>query len=477
MAEADAYAIAELTTRAARDVLDIPLSSVRFARGDALEMVALTTDLDPPPNVSDRPPYPIDGTIPGRVYRTGERAVGNVENTDDGLDRDPVESGAYIPLGDHGVFSIGAREPDAFGETDVQLATVLAANAEAALDRAEKEAELRQERDDFAALFENIPDPTIEVVMRDDQPIVKRVNSAFEETFGYEAETVRGEDLDEYVLPDDPEKRVSATEYNSRIQAGESLHAEVRRVTSDGLRDFIIHTVPHDVGAETARGYAIYTDITEQKQRERELKRQNERLDEFASVVSHDLRNPLSVARGHLELARTVDEGADDHFDAVDRAHERMDELINRLLAFARQGDPATAPTEIPLAEATRDAWGTVETGSLSLDVDETRAIRADPDRLRQLFENLFRNTVEHGVGASKVTVGALDRGFYVEDDGPGIPESERDSVVKSGYSGGDGTGFGLAIVDAVADSHGWTLVITDGDGGGARFEFHDGER
>ncbi|CCQ35323.1 receiver/sensor box histidine kinase [Natronomonas moolapensis 8.8.11] len=496
IAETDPTRIAELTTRAARDVLDIPASSVRLVEGDTLELVADVTDTEFTDAdggervcLSGQGSRSIDGTVPGRVFDGSERYVVSGEDPEGWLADAPFDSGACLPLGDHGVFAVGARESDAFEETDIQLATVLAANAEAALDRARKGAELRRERDDFAALFENIPDPTAEVVMRDTEPIVKRVNPAFETTFGHRTADIAGENLDDYVVPDGAEADVEA--HNRRLQRGLSLHDEVRRVTVDGIRDFIIHIVPHDVDEETARGYAIYTDITDRKRRERELERQNERLDEFASVVSHDLRNPLGVARGHLELARAAEgEERTAHFDSIEDAHERMGDLIQRLLAFARQGEPATTPAEVSLDSAARDAWETVETGSLSLVVDGNTEVTADPDRLRQLLENLFRNSVEHGSTdrrvhagdaaehtdtATEIAVGPLDEGFYVADDGPGIPETERKAVLDSGYSGGDGTGFGLSIVETIADAHEWDLDIVDSEGGGARFDFRAG--
>ena len=481
IAETDPTRIAELTTRAARDVLDIPASSVRLLEGDTLELVADVTDTEFTDAdggrrvcLSGHGSRSIDGTVPGQVFAGSERYVVSGEDPEGWLADAPFDSGACLPLGDHGVFAVGARESDAFEETDIQLATVLAANAEAALDRARKGAELRRERDDFAALFENIPDPTAEVIMRDTEPIVKRVNPAFEAAFGYRTADIAGENLDDYVVPDDAETDVEA--YNRRLQRGLSLHDEVRRVTVDGIRDFIIHIVPHDVDEETARGYAIYTDITDRKRRERELERQNERLDEFASVVSHDLRNPLGVARGHLELARTAEgEGRTAHFDSIEDAHERMEVLIQRLLAFAREGDPAGTTAQVSLDSAARDAWETVETGSLSLVVDGDAEVTADPDRLRQLLENLFRNSVEHADAATEIRVGSLEGGFYVVDDGPGIPEADREAVLESGYSGGDGTGFGLSIVETIADAHDWSLDIVDGEDGGARFEFRAG--
>ena len=469
------------------------LEDITGYEADTLELVADVTDTEFPDAdggrrvcLSGHGSRSIDGTVPGRVFDGGERYVVSGADPEGWLADAPFDSGACLPLGDHGVFAVGARESDAFEETDTQLATVLAANAEAALDRAEKGVELRRERDDLAALFENIPDPTAEVVMRDAEPIVKRVNPAFEATFGHRTAAIAGENLDEYVVPDNAETDVKA--YNQRLQRGLSLHDEVQRVTVDGIRDFILHIVPHDVDRETARGYAIYTDITDRKRRERELEGQNERLDEFASVVSHDLRNPLGVARGHLELARTADEeGLTAHLDSIEDAHERMEQLIQRLLAFARQGDPATTPTEVSLEPVARDAWGTVETGSLSIVVEGDAEVTADRDRLRQLLENLLRNSVEHGSTGSRaqpddatepadtateVRVGPLDGGFYVEDDGPGIPEADREVVLDSGYSGGDGTGFGLSIVETIAEAHGWDLGIVDGKDGGARFEF-----
>ena len=70
------------------------------------------------------------------------------------------------------------------------------------------------------------------------------------------------------------------------------------------------------------------------------------------------------------------------------------------------------------------------------------------------------------------VTVGALDDGFYVEDDGQGIPEADRNRVFEEGYSTSrDGTGFGLSIVSEFAAARGWTVSVTEGDAGGARLE------
>ena len=213
--------------------------------------------------------------------------------------------------------------------------------------------------------------------------------------------------------------------------------------------------------------------------REAELRRQNERLDAFAGVVSHDLRNPLSVAEGYLDLAR--EDGDAEHFDRVEAAHDRIGRLIDDLLSVARAGTAVEATAPLDVATVARDAWDHVETDRASLAVaDDLPTVRGDGSRLGQLFENLFRNSVEHGSadGHVAVTVGTLDdsRGFYVADDGPGIPEDRRDAVFDHGVSYGDGTGFGLSIVADIARAHGWTVSLTASDDGGARFEFETGE-
>ena len=204
--------------------------------------------------------------------------------------------------------------------------------------------------------------------------------------------------------------------------------------------------------------------------RERSLKRQNERLEEFASVVSHDLRNPLTVAEGRLALAR--EECESEHLDAVTDAHDRMSALIGDLLTLAREGDRLSETEAVDLADLSENCWRNVGTADATVRTPVDRMIQADRSRLAQLLENLIRNAIEHGGEDVTVTIGGLGDGFYVEDDGPGIPEDERDSVFDAGYSTADeGTGFGLSIVKQVADAHGWDIDVADGADGGARFE------
>ena len=206
------------------------------------------------------------------------------------------------------------------------------------------------------------------------------------------------------------------------------------------------------------------------KQR-RELRRQNERLEEFTSVVSHDLRTPLSVVKGRLELA---DErlGPDDDIDAATDGAERMEALIDDLLTLARQGRSVGEVGAISLSDVAELAWpASNATDATLMTTDAT--VEADASRLRQLLENLFANAVTHGGDDVTVRVGPTEDGFYIADDGPGIPPEEREKVFETGYTDSeDGTGFGLSIVRRIADAHDWSVRVTEGESGGARFEF-----
>ncbi|WP_169051740.1 PAS domain-containing protein [Halorhabdus amylolytica] len=213
----------------------------------------------------------------------------------------------------------------------------------------------------------------------------------------------------------------------------------------------------------------------ERKRAREELESTNDRLEEFASIVSHDLRNPLNVAVARFGLV--AEECDSEHIEDVAGAHERMETLIDDLLTLAHEGESATDPQPIALSAAARDCWDTVETGDATLSVETDRTVRADPGQLRELLENLVRNAFEHADTAVTVTVGDLEDGFYVADDGSGIPPEERDDVLESGYTTTeDGTGYGLAIVAEIAESHGWDITVSESEAGGARFEFTDVE-
>lgn len=209
-----------------------------------------------------------------------------------------------------------------------------------------------------------------------------------------------------------------------------------------------------------------------------------------ASILAHDLRNHLTVAQGYLELAHQT--GDDEHFEYVNRAHGRMERLINDVQWFAALDDgerPDIETTEpVSLANAVVDAWTAVVGPGTDATLEHHLKdvhIEANPERFAQLLENLLSNAVKHGHAPVSVYAELLTDtderiiGFAIEDDGPGISESDRPTVFESGYttSDRDGTaGLGLGIIQTIADAHGWDLSIADSATAhsGARFEITD---
>ena len=339
-----------------------------------------------------------------------------------------------------------------------------------------REQQYRRERDKFLTLFENLPNPVVHGEMVDGEPIIRQVNPAFEETFGYDAEEATGQNLDELTVPAD--KRSQAQDINEQITATSRGRFEVERQTADGPRHFVIDIVVQDPGAETPQGYAIYTDITKQTEQQAELERRNERLDQFASFVSHDLRNPLNTLLLSLDMVEQSSEG--EEIERCQRAVRRMEQLLEDLLTLTRQGEDLQTTPGVDLAGVVDETWRTLTTGDADLRVDVEMQIRAHTGRLKELLENLFDNAIEHGGPGVTITVGATDDtdGFYVADDGPGIPPEERESVFQAGYSNAaDGTGLGLAIVRDIADAHGWSITVEESEQGGAAFRITGVER
>ncbi len=214
------------------------------------------------------------------------------------------------------------------------------------------------------------------------------------------------------------------------------------------------------------------------RRREAQLERQNERLERFASLVSHDLRSPLEVARGNVELATLADQDPAERLDKALTALDRADELIDDMLTFARQGKHVTEVSPVGVERVARAAWPAARTetdtgasGELVCDTD--CRVRADESRLRQLLENLFRNALEHNDETVSVGVHETADGFAVTDDGTGLPSLSPQELFDPGTTTSEaGTGFGLSIVREIADAHGWTVSVGESETGGARFEF-----
>ncbi|OYR57773.1 sensor histidine kinase [Halorubrum halodurans] len=241
----------------------------------------------------------------------------------------------------------------------------------------------------------------------------------------------------------------------------------------DGERFLRLSRSPLRRGGETYGWVVLIGDVTTIEEQRRALEERNERLDAFAGVVSHDLRNPLSVISGYAELASET--GDPEHLERIRSTADRTTEFLEDLLQLSRRGETVTEFEPVSLAETVSAVADDAADDDLTVVVDDAVAgatVSADRVRFRQVLDNLLRNARDHADGPVTVTVGRLPDGFFVADDGPGIPASERESVFDVGFTTREpGTGLGLAIVRDVVEAHGWSIEATDGEDGGARFE------
>ena len=552
---------ARVAVDAADEVMGARLSGVHLLSDDDSRLGPAVLTQDGAEAFGTPPSYDRDASPGTRdafvwdVFESGEpRRVDDVEANEWIREESPAGSVIIYPIGDHGVFVVSAPESDAFTDTDEALAEILARTLTTALNRVEQE-ERRHERE---RRLSRLHEATQELIAAEtEREVAERAVIAADEVLEFTITLIRfydeeagglvpvaeSDEVDDHLPPRtvfDPDGGSLNWEAYERgeVAVYDDIEETDALDSGSGLRSLMILPIGEygtisvgevepnafdDSDLSLARILATTVETVleanerkaELRQQRDELERQNARLERFADVLSHDLRNPLTVAQGRLRLA---DQECDsEHHAAIERAHDRMATLIDDLLTLARRGNGVDESEPVALRAFLERCWDTVETGDAALRVATDATVEADPNRLQQLFENLFRNSVEHGstgnrpqagdsvehgstgnrpqagdsakhgvsekadVGAGvTVTVGDLpnDEGFYVEDDGSGVPEELRSKVFDFGYTDSrDGTGLGLAIVAGIADAHGWTVELDESDAGGARFEFRTTSR
>ena len=286
--------------------------------------------------------------------------------------------------------------------------------------------------------------------------------------YGYDADEMIGRRLNQ-LFADEPSAERSVAELLATAKQ-ETDHLEAWHQRADGSV-FWVECTLSPLRNDEFEGYSVICkDITSRKQYERMLEQQNDRLKEFTDILSHDLRTPLSVIDGRLQLYEET--GEKEHLEAIEATTDRMARLVEDLLRVARQGGIVEQPEPTDIDTILETAREGALPDRATVEYERVPTVMADPDRLMQMFENLLRNSADHGGEDVTVRVGPLEDGFYVEDDGPGIPEADRDRVFEHGYTTrDDGTGYGLSVVRSIVGAHGWDIEVVNSADGGARFE------
>jgi two-component system, OmpR family, sensor histidine kinase PrrB len=205
---------------------------------------------------------------------------------------------------------------------------------------------------------------------------------------------------------------------------------------------------------------------------------------DFAAVASHELRTPLTAMRTNLEVLSTLqmaDEQRREVIADVMRTQSRIEATLTALERLA-QGELTTVDDFVPvditelLDRAAHDAMRNYPGLKVSLASSTTVLMVGLPAGLRLVIDNAITNAIKHG-GANEIELAASSSGegvvITVDDDGTGIPESERAAVFERFSRGStasrSGSGLGLALVAQQADLHGGTAAMEASPLGGAR--------
>lgn len=348
-------------------------------------------------------------------------------------------------------------------------------------------------KSDGTQVLDSLHDAIVKVEFVQDRPVVRSVNQAFVETFGYTAGEIVGESLREYIVPEDyaASRSPPAEQTDAELRAGRA----VTRRAHDCVREFLLQEIPHEAGGDQYV-FKIFTDISQQKRQEVELQREvqqltaetrqleheREKLEQFASVLSHDLRNPISIAEGYLAQIKTEDN--EENVEVIERALSRMNALIDDTLTLKEQTEPVEDVTHRSIAGLAESAWEFVDTGDSELRVVDRFELLCHEDRTSRLLENVFRNAIDHNEQPVVIRVGIHDtlttstrgdtkKAFFISDDGCGIPEDKREQMFEVGETTSrEGTGLGLPIIKRIAEAHGWNVQAVESFDGGAKFVF-----
>ena len=325
--------------------------------------------------------------------------------------------------------------------------------------------------DPYGRLFELSRDAVTEIEIVDQIPIVRAVNPAFIEVFGYERGAVLGESLNELIVPEHHSGEASA--FDQRTTDGEVNWATVSRQTAEGLREFLYRSVPFERDGES-RALAIYTDITDQRRRERHHQ-------VLHRVLRHNLRNDLTqilaaanelLANGQNDDVRTQAQrirAAVDDLEELSTAASKVEDLLGADQVEYSSIDLPQVVETLVKRYRTEYPTATIETdlpGSLDVTADH---------RLSAALDALVENSVEHGNTPQQDTDGTGD-GVHVHiavetvgaeavatvvDDGPGIPEYERAAVFNERPLSqlSHGSGLGLWLAKWVVESYGGRLT------------------
>ena len=359
--------------------------------------------------------------------------------------------------------------------------------------RAQQELSLLQER--FYGIYESSKDA---IGFAELNGKMIDINSAFSRLTGYSKSEILAGDYQELTPPEYHE--MEAEVVGRVIESGQAMEYEKEYLCKDGSRVPIELTtfVVRNSGGETIGLAGVIKDITERREAARiearqteELNRSNRELEQFASVASHDLQEPLRKiqmfgARLVQKNGDVLNEDGQTSLGKMMDAARRMDTLIQDLLTLSRIASKSRSFTSVRLNDVVfgvlSDLEARITHSGAQIEVDELPVIQADALQMRQLFQNLIGNGLKFGRPdvAPKIKISsALDANNFctiaIADNGIGF-EQEHEHLIFETFQRlhnrnvYEGTGIGLSICRKIVERHGGDIRAASQPGQGTTF-------
>ena len=475
--ELDPDTVLDEVVQHAPPLLGADACAIRILEGDELVLTAASGD-GVEELVGTR--MPVTSRLVGDVYQSQTPAVlADAAEDPRHADADPVIASGHaaylgVPLVGpegtvHGVLSVDARRARTWRMDEVEALQALAANTSAALSNAELFTSVAVDRERSYAILANIADGIV-AVDRDSHVVLW--NAAAERITGVAGADALGRTIEDVL------------HHSLSVAGGQPRRLlPIQRGTEEVWLSVTEAVMLDPADAVSGRIFA-FRDISSERLVE-------EMKSEFVATVSHELRSPLTSIYGFAEtlLREDVLFGEEERrtfLRYIASESERLTSIVDALLNVARldTGDLQVelAPTEI--GSVVSEVVGGVQDPSVNghrfvLDLpDAPLSAQADADKLRQVLAALVDNAVKFSPRGGTVTVAARRREnaveVCVEDEGVGIPQSERERIFSKFYKagGGQGTGLGLFIAQGLVREMGGRMWVDSEEGRGSRFAF-----